>query len=43
VPTPALVAPIEFTMPRPAYEALGGHMEEVVPLEQVLAKVGQGR
>lgn len=39
VPTPALVAPIEFTMPRPAYEALGGHMEEVVPLSEVVASV----
>ena len=37
VPTPALVAPIEFTMPRAAYEALGGHMEEVVPLADVVA------
>jgi hypothetical protein len=27
VPTPALVAPIEFTMPRADYEALGGHMD----------------
>jgi hypothetical protein len=39
VPTPALVAPIEFTMPRPAYEALGGHMEEVVPLTEVVTGV----
>jgi hypothetical protein len=37
VPTPALVAPIEFTMPRAAYQALGGHMEEVVPLANVVA------
>jgi hypothetical protein len=36
VPTPALVAPIEFTMPRDAYQALGGHMEEVVPLAKVV-------
>jgi hypothetical protein len=40
VPTPALVAPIEFTMPRAAYQALGGHVEEVVPLAEVLARVG---
>ncbi len=32
VPTPALVAPIEFTMRRQDYEALGGHMRHVVPL-----------
>jgi len=32
VPTPALVAPIEFTMPRNDYERLGGHMAAVRPL-----------
>jgi hypothetical protein len=36
VPTPALVAPIEFTLRLSDYEALGGHMASVVPLEQVL-------
>jgi hypothetical protein len=36
VPTPALVAPIEFTMPRADYEALGGHMDQVRKLEDVL-------
>jgi hypothetical protein len=25
VPTPAIVAPIEFTLPRALYEQLGGH------------------
>ena len=39
VPTPALVAPIEFTMPRAAYQALGGHMDEVVPLAEVVSAV----
>jgi 6-hydroxynicotinate reductase len=29
VPTPALVAPIEFTLPLKDYEALGGHMSHV--------------
>jgi len=37
VPTPALVAPIEFTMPRDVYAALGGHMAEVRALDDVLA------
>lgn len=37
VPTPALVAPIEFTMPRADYEALGGHMAQVRSLEDVLS------
>jgi len=36
VPTPALVLPIEFTLPLAAYAALGGHMSRVVPLEQAL-------
>ena len=36
VPTPALVAPIEFTMRRSDYETLGGHMNSVQPLEDVL-------
>ncbi len=37
VPTPALVAPIEFTMRLSDYAALGGHMAAVRPLEEVLA------
>jgi 6-hydroxynicotinate reductase len=35
VPTPALVAPIEFTMRLSDYEALGGHMGSVRRLEEV--------
>ena len=37
VPTPALVAPIEFTMSRADYEALGGHMDEVRAVRDVIA------
>jgi hypothetical protein len=37
VPTPALVAPIEFSLARADYAALGGHLESIVPLEEVLA------
>ncbi len=37
VPTPALVAPIEFTLPRAAYAALGGHMDAIRELDAVLA------
>ena len=37
VPTPALVAPIEFTMRREDYAALGGYTDHVVSLEDVLA------
>ena len=36
VPTPALVLPIEFTMPLSDYAAMGGHMASVVRLEDVL-------
>ncbi len=36
VPTPALVAPIEFTMRLSDYEALGGHMGAVRPVAEVL-------
>ncbi|MEQ8815276.1 MAG: 6-hydroxynicotinate reductase [Thalassobaculum sp.] len=38
VPTPALVAPIEFTLPRDAYAALGGHMASIRELDAVLAE-----
>ncbi len=37
VPTPALVAPIEFTMRRDDYQALGGHMDHVMPLADAVA------
>jgi hypothetical protein len=36
VPTPAIVAPIEFSMRLADYEALGGHMEHVRSLQDVL-------
>ena len=36
VPTPALVAPIEFTLSRAEFVALGGHVDRIVPLEQAL-------
>ncbi len=35
VPTPALVSPIEFTLPLSDYAALGGHMDEVKPLSTI--------
>ena len=38
VPTPAIVAPIEFTLTLEAFRALGGHMESIRPLEDVLAQ-----
>ena len=46
VPTPAIVAPIEFTMRVSDYAALGGHVEEIRDVESVLGdetrKVGPG-
>ncbi len=35
VPTPALVAPIEFTLRLEDYERLGGHMDFVRPISEV--------
>ena len=43
VPTPALVAPIEFSMKHSDYAALGGHMEAIVGLDQVLGANGNLR
>jgi hypothetical protein len=36
VPTPALVAPIEFTMRLEDYRTLGGHMDAVIPIEEAV-------
>jgi hypothetical protein len=38
VPTPAIVAPIEFTMRLSDYAALGGHMEHVIPVSEALKR-----
>ena len=37
VPTPALVAPIEFTLRVSDYRTLGGHMEHIKPVDEVTA------
>ncbi|MCW5625983.1 MAG: 6-hydroxynicotinate reductase [Burkholderiales bacterium] len=37
VPTPALVVPIEFTLRLDHYAQLGGHLDSIVPLADVLA------
>ncbi len=37
VPTPALVAPIEFTLPLADYIALGGHMGRIRSIDDILA------
>jgi hypothetical protein len=41
VPTPALVAPLEFTLPRAVYLAMGGHEGAVRSLAEVLQKGGE--
>jgi hypothetical protein len=41
VPTPALVAPLEFTMRRDDYLALGGHEAAIRTLDQVLSEGGE--
>lgn len=38
VPTPAIVAPIEFSMKLDDYRALGGHMDQVRTLEDALRR-----
>jgi 6-hydroxynicotinate reductase len=42
VPTPALVAPIEFTMAVSDYETLGGHTGAIAKLDEVLAETTLG-
>lgn len=41
VPTPALVAPLEFTLPRAAYLALGGHEGAIRNLHDVMERGGE--
>ena len=41
VPTPALVAPIEFTLRRDDYLALGGYAEEIRTVDDVLRRGGE--
>ncbi len=39
VPTPALVAPMEFTLPRMLYEQLGGHAGDIVSAAELSAAI----
>ena len=41
VPTPALVAPIEFTMSRQEYVALGGYVDHIRSLDEALRSGGR--
>lgn len=40
VPTPALVAPLEFRLPRADYLAMGGHVDQIQTLDEVLQTGG---
>jgi hypothetical protein len=39
VPTPALVAPIEFTLPRALYEQMGGHASDIVSIDEIIRDI----
>ena len=41
VPTPATVAPVEYTMTRADYEAIGGHMQCIKPVAQLREELGE--
>ena len=38
VPTPALVAPLEFTLPRADYLGMGGHEESIRTLDELMVE-----
>jgi 6-hydroxynicotinate reductase len=40
VPTPAIVAPMEFTLPRALYEGLGGHAGDIINVDEVIGTLG---
>ena len=40
VPTPAIVAPMEFTLPRALYERLGGHSADIVSVGDIIRELG---
>jgi 6-hydroxynicotinate reductase len=42
VPTPAIVSPIEFTMSRSDYLALGGHADSIQTIDQAMANAQYG-
>jgi 6-hydroxynicotinate reductase len=40
-PTPSFVLPIEYTMTQETFEAIGGHVEAIRPVEEVLKAEGE--
>jgi hypothetical protein len=43
VPSPAIVIPMEYTMRLEDYTAIGGHMDHIRPLKDVLQEFDQGK
>lgn len=43
VPTPATVAPVEYTMPLSVYQEMGGHLSVITPLAELKNKVNKER
>jgi MinD superfamily P-loop ATPase len=43
VPTPAVVAPMEYTMSLEDYVAIGGHVHHIRPLSEVVEEVGESK
>ncbi|MDF2504165.1 MAG: hnr [Clostridium sp.] len=41
VPTPATVAPVEYTMTREKYEEIGGHVNSIITKEQLLKELSE--
>ena len=41
VPTPATVAPVEYTMTKADYDAIGGHMGAVRPMDELRREFGE--
>ena len=41
VPTPATVAPVEYTMTKADYDAIGGHMNCVKPIDELRKEIGE--
>ena len=41
VPTPALVAPLEFTLRADLYAAMGGHVDQALTLAALLEQHGE--
>ena len=41
VPTPAIVAPLEFTLTKENYQNLGGHVEDIRTIKDIFLNGGE--